>query len=619
MNKYFLMNKFSGLFMRLSHIGLCSLISLFLLAGCLHAAPPANSTPAGRVWHVSPTPLPSVASGNQFRTISDAVKQVQPGDLVLIHTGVYRETVQITAGGTPGRPIRFQAAPAATVVVTGADIETGWRKEPGPDNIFSIVWPYSFQNNRANHTHPEDDYHLVIGREEQVFVHNYLLRQVLHRSELSRGSFFADLDGKRLYVWDTANRDLNAVSVQASTRDVLWNCSGDNVAVRGLCFRYAANAAQQGAAEFSGRGDAVQDCTFEHVNGCGVRFDGPDQRVSQCTIRENGQLGFAAVGAHRLRMSDCLIADNNIKDFDRGWEAGGNKTALTRGAVIDHCRILNNHGCGLWFDIGNEGCEVCNCLIAGNEDVGLYSEISLGLHAHDNVIADNGFGGSGDWAGQSGITLYVSPGCIVERNLLIGNVEGFDLKDQLQRTTPRIDQKPGDKEELVWTHDETVTHNVLAGNRDAQMRGWFDDADERQWPRKMHQFHEQERPNYMSQADFDRQLQAIKASGMPTGLSLETLHIGLAGNLYDAPDGQGLFLWGTEWLRHKYYSNLSSVRRELNVEQGSTAAPFRFGDFATCDFRVPANSPALRMECYPRGTVPGVQLGILPPAAVAAK
>ena len=388
----------------------------------------AKAQPVGRVWHVAPAPLPAVAESSQFRTIGEAAKQAGPGDLVLIHTGVYRESVTVASSGTPDRPIQFQAAPAATVVVTGADPLTGWQREPGPDNIYSVVWPYSFQNNRANHTHPEDDYHRMIGRTEQVFVQNYGLHQVLHRAEMSRGSFFADLDGKRLYVWDAANQDLNTLHVEASTRESLWNCTGDNVEVRGLCFRAAANAAQNGAAEFAGRGDVVEDCTFEQTNGCGVRFEGPDQRALRCTIQDNGQLGFAAVRAHHLRMSDCLIQNNNTKDFDRGWEAGGNKTALTRGAVISHCRVLNNRGCGLWFDIGNEGCEVENCLIAGNEDVGLYSEISYGLRAHDNVIVGNGFGGNTSWASQAGITLYVSPGCVIERNLLVGNRDGFLLQ-----------------------------------------------------------------------------------------------------------------------------------------------------------------------------------------------
>ena len=51
---------------------------------------------------------------------------------------------------------------------------------------------------------------------------------------------------------------------------------------------------------------------------------------------------------------------------------------------------------------------------------------------------------------------------------------------------------------------------------------------------------------------------------------------------------------------------------ELALAKGSTIGAFGVHDYAAVDFRVPADSPALRMDCYPHGTVPGVQLGPLP-------
>ena len=584
-----------------------------LAAFCL-LAQPALAGPAGHVWHVSPATLPAVAAASQFRTIGEAAKRVGPGDVVLIHTGVYRESVSVSTSGTPARPIRFEAAPAANVVVTGADRVTGWQKEPGPDNVYSVAWPYSFLNNSPIHAHPDDDYHRLIGRTEQVIVQNYQLHQVLHRAEMSRGSFFADLEAKRLYVWDLANQDLSGVSVEASVRDVLWNCMGAYVGVRGIRFRYAANAAQQGAGRFTGKGDVVRDCTFERTNGNGASFSAPDLVVDGCTFRDNGQLGFGAALADRLHLSGCLIQNNNVKDFDRGWEAGGEKVVLSRGVVIDHCRALDNRGSGLWFDIGNEDCEVKNCLVAGNEDAGIFYEISYGLHAHDNVIVGNGLGddSGGSWGAEAGICLSSSPNCVIERNLLVANKEGFDFREQ-GRTTPRLGSPPGSKEVAVWNHDETIRNNVLAANRDAQTWGWFDVLDERPWPRAMQTKKDGPTPG-VTQApqNFAQDYVAKDKNGQPLGLTLETLRLHFSGNLYDTPDGQDLFHWGTFWRRHTYYTSLADVRRDLALEQGSASAPFRFGDYLTRDFRVPAGSPALRMGCYPAGTVPDVQLGLLP-------
>lgn len=581
---------------------------LLLLSLCISlAVSPTFADAAGHVYHVSPAPLAGISAGAQFRTIQEAAQVVAPGDTVLIHTGVYRETVTVRTSGTAAQPIRFAAAPAANVTMTGADRLTGWRKEPGPDNIYSVPWTYSFIGG-PKFAHPNDDYHLLIGRAEQVFVQNYPLHQVLSRAALSRGDFFADLDGKRLYVWSAGNEDLNNAAVEASTRSVLWQCKGDYVTLQGIRFRYAANAAQQGAAQFSGRHDIIQDCIMERTNGSGASFVAPDQLVERCTFQDNGQLGFGSAGADRLRLTDCLIRNNNVKDFSRGWEAGGFKIVLARHAVLDHCRILDNRGCGAWFDIGNENCEVENCLIADNEDAGIFYEISFGLYAHDNVIVGNGLAeSSGAWGAQAGICLSSSPGCLIERNLLIANRDGFDFREQ-GRTTPRLGAKPGTPEEAVWNHDQVIRHNVLADNRDAQTWGWFDVLDERHWPRAMQE----------KKADFGEATQnqakdyvAKDKNGQPVGLSLEALHLTFADNLYAVPDGQGLFHWGTSWRRHKYYADIGDVQRELGLEQGSAVLPFRFADYLTRDFRVPAGSPALKMACYPVGTVPGVMLGTL--------
>lgn len=553
----------------------------------------AAATVPGRVWGVSLTPLPSVPAAQQFRSIGEAAKFVRPGDTVMIHSGVYRESVTVSASGTTSLPIRFEAAPDAKVVVTGTDLVTGWQKEPGPDNIFSAAWPYSFLGYSHAHAHPDDDYDLLIGRVEQVFVENYPLHQVLRRDQLSRGTFFVDLDAKRLYAWSAGNQDLNSIPVEASTRDVLWHCAGDYVETRGLRFRDAASAAQQGAADFGGQGDVIRDCVFERASGQGADFHAPAQLVQDCIFRDNGQMGFSASGyttegAPGIRITGCLLQNNNTKGFSRDWEAGGSKVCFVRRMVIDHCRVLDNHGPGLWFDIGCDGCEVKNCLIEDNEDAGLFYEISYGLYAHDNVILGNGlFDRPGAWGAQAGICLSSSPGCTVERNLLIANREGFDFREQ-ERTTPRIGAPKDSKEVAVWNHDETIRHNVLADNRDAQVWGWFDVLDERHWPRAM---------------------QTTGTLENPAGRCLETLSIVFAGNLYDNSDGQGLFHWGTAWGRHKYYDDLAAVHRELGLEQGSVVAPLRFADSLTDDFRLPPGSPALKMDCCPHGTVPGVEVG----------
>ena len=519
-----------------------------------------------------------------WKTIAKAAASIKPGDTVRVHSGVYREHVVIKTDGTADVPIRFEAAPLENVVVTGADLVTDWHKADSDRPIYTVPWAHRFNTFSPAMTHPGDDYHRLIGRCEQVIVNGYILRQVLDKAQLAPGTFFADVTNKLLYAWDSANGDLNRAHAEASTRSELLQVTGKHVHLRGLRFRYAANAAQRGAVRLGGDFGVVEDCVFEEMNSSGATFAAADLTVRRCTFRNNGQLGFSANRAHHLLFTDCLVEGNNAKNFERGWEAGGNKLVLCRDAVLERSRFLHNHGNGIWFDIGNEHCTVRQCWIAENDDAGIFYEISFGLQAHDNVIVGNGFAPTaGAWGAQAGISLSSSPGCVIERNLLLGDREGFNFREQ-QRCTPTIDDRA---DHPVWNHDELIQHNIIAFNRDAQVWGWFDMNDQRHWP---------------------AQKQKETAGAQPE-LSLEKLNLRFADNIYYAAPGQGAFKWGTSWGRHESYLTLEEFRAGLGIDTGSRMIEPRFANPGANDFRLdPATMTNLK-ECYPQGPVPGVSLG----------
>jgi len=564
----------------------CALLGMFL---CISAP--------GKDWHVSQKALPGIDTGDQVRSIGDAVSRLNAGDTAIIHGGIYREQVTVDKNGTPGKPITIRAATGELVVVTGAEHLTEWQRDEGDALVFWTDWPHKFVSWNEDNTHPSDDYHRLIGRCEQVFVDGYPLNQVLEKRKLSRGTFFVDLDAMRLYVQDASNRDVDdkRVLVEASVNSTIWTCKGNHVRTKGIRFRYAANRAQHGAVQISGDDNEVADCLFEYTNACGAKFSGERMTVRNCVFRHNGQLGFSAGRAHGLLFTGCVVANNNTKGFNRGWEAGGNKIALTRGMVIENSIFTENKGNGIWFDIGNERCEVRNCLIADNENAGIFYEISYGLYAHDNVIVGNGFAFSpGAWGANAGISISSSPNCLIERNLLIGNKEGLSLREQ-KRSTPLI----GGGSEPVWNRDLTVRNNVLAYNRDAQIWGWFDINDERHWPKSM----QEGLPSRQSKAGDS------PTDGPPDGSELKDLELIFENNIYRPGPGQGLFNWGVTWKGHKKYTDLDAVRRELAFEQTGRLADIAFRDFGKLDLRVPADSPVIEMRCYPKGDVPRVRLG----------
>lgn len=597
-----------------------SLIKSFTFAALIFS----TGTACAATYQVAPQPLPNVPATAQFRTINEAAQKVAPGDVVQLHSGIYRETVTIQTSGTREKPIRFEAAPAAQVTVSGADVLDSWEKvaDTGADNVFVTDWDHRFINWNANMVHPDDDYHRLIGRGEQVTVNGYFLRQVLSRDKLTRGTFFADIDNKKLSLQTSDNSALFGKEaglrprVEASVRENSWNCTADWVQLRGVTFSRGANSAQNGLAKFSGRFNSISDCTFELGNGVGANFLAPDMTVRRCTFADNGQLGWSAGGAHRLLMSDCLTTRNNTKNFARGWEAGGDKIVLTRDMMIEKSRFIANRGIGIWFDIGNENCTVRNCLIADNEDAGIFYEISYGLKAHDNVILNNGLTADPySWGANGGIALSSSPGCEIQRNLLLGNKEGFQFREA-QRTTPRIDDKTSTEDlinhapnsEAVWNHDQKIHNNVFAWNRDAGVWGWFDVSDESLWPRTMQEKKpaaDKSAPGDMAAADVG------KTSDKPQTLALEDLKFAFFNNLYSPGESGGVLNWGVGWKRNRKYLQISEVNKELNLEQNSVIAPFTVADYLRLDLRVPADSLALKMKCYPQGEVPGVTLGIL--------
>ena len=531
-----------------------------------------------------------------FRTIGAAAALAQPGDLVQIHSGVYREKVTITSSGTQEQPISFEAAPGATVVITGADPLTGWSKDA--DDTYSIPWPHHlFQGDKYNP-----------GGAEQVFIAGALLLKVSSLNGLTDGTFFVDLQRKRLHLRASRNPDEAQVErpIEGSVRSKLWIVSGAHVHTRGLRFRYAANRAQQGMAQFNGDHDVVEDCIFEWSNSTGADFHAADIAVRGCTFQDNGQQGFTANSAHRLHMDGCTVQCNNNKNYPRGWEAGGNKLCFTRGAILEHCRFLKNHGNGVWFDISNVDCTVRNCLIADNEDAGIFYEISYGLYAHDNVIVGNGLAKTkGAWGANGGICVSSSPGCVVERNLILGNLQGFCFREQ-NRTTPPTDGSKGG-EVPVWNHDEIIRNNLIAQNLTAQVQGWFDIDTERHWPKAMQTG---KAGRSKAREDLAAGYQARK-DGVPPGLALEDLKITLQGNIYALDPSQPFFIWGANWKRKQEFKDLHSLADAFGFEDArSLILPPLTVDMAEHDFRLPKDHAAIAAGAYPQGHVPDCILGV---------
>lgn len=103
-----------------------------------------------------------------FRTIQHAADLAQPGDVITVHAGTYRERVSPPRGGTSDTSrITYQAAPGEKVVITGSEQVKKWTKVQGdvwkttlPNSFFGQFNPYAdlihgdwfTPGNRQHHT-----------------------------------------------------------------------------------------------------------------------------------------------------------------------------------------------------------------------------------------------------------------------------------------------------------------------------------------------------------------------------------------------------------------------------------------------------------------------------------
>ena len=100
----------------------------------------------GKQYYVSP-------SGNDrnqgtesepFQTIQKAADVMCPGDVCVIGSGRYSETIRPARSGEPDKPICFRAAPGAEVVLDGTEPVSGsW--EPHNENIYKTKLDVSFE------------------------------------------------------------------------------------------------------------------------------------------------------------------------------------------------------------------------------------------------------------------------------------------------------------------------------------------------------------------------------------------------------------------------------------------------------------------------------------------
>lgn len=543
-----------------------------------------------------------------FATIQKAADMAQAGDTVVVKGGLYRQAVHLHNSGTAVAPIRFVADPPGSVVVTGADVMTGWARVPGDAPIYQVPWDHLFEIDRRDgksiEAHPEDE--PLWGRAEQVMVEGRQLLPALSAGDLAKawadhaktpgptlppplphlggpfvGMFAVDTAHKMLSVWLADGSDPNRRVMEASTRAQTFgvnqweNKAGVSyVQVRGFVFRYGASFPQRGAVTLHGAHNLLENCVIERMAGTGVGVSGT---MTQCVVRGCGQTGGAA-GGDGFVNQQCLWEGNCWKPISRDWDAGGVKLSVINGGLFRQCVFRRNGGPGLWFDIDMRRIRVTQCVFQENEGSGLMIEISRHNQVDHCLALANGIGAvgkAGGWA-AGGILLAESEDCSVTNNTCVGNKDGITFREQGPRP---LDTPDGN----IPYHDtrDVVTDNLCAFNRGYQIGLWYDNGFFGRHPGDI--------AKYPTEAAYTEALQATPDKVFdPTKQDITIDH----NQYWPAPD-KPVALYGVDWrIRHEKFTRLADFSAKTGFDAHSRVAKPPFVDTAQGDYRLKPSSPA---------------------------
>ncbi len=388
----------------------------------------------GAEYHVSPEGSEGGdgSAARPFRAIQAAAEVAQPGDVITVQAGVYRERINPPRGGeSDARRITYQAAPGGEVVIKGSEVVKGWEQvEPKvwkvtlPNSFFGDYNPYQelitgdwFQARGRSH-HTGEVY--LNGRSlyEKATLAEVLEPQPFEESrepEWSVHTWYCESDEESTTIWaNFQGADPNAELVEINVREACFypDQPGRNyITVRG--FRMA-QAATQWAAP-----------TAEQIGLIGTHWSKGwviENNVISDSKCSGVTLGKDRASGHNVRSSDPAKSgaehynDVIARAIELGWSEDLVGWHVVRGNEIYNCeqtgicgslgaifsRITDNHIHDVWIKRQFQGAE-----IAG-----------IKLHAPiDTLIAGNRIHnvGRGLWMD------WMSQGTRVTRNLLYNN------------------------------------------------------------------------------------------------------------------------------------------------------------------------------------------------------
>jgi len=352
-----------------------------------------------------------------LKTINAAAQIATPGTRVLIHAGVYRETVQPAQGGLgPDKMISYEAYQGQEVVVK-ASVEVnefkpseGWRltrrwgqKPPEGIKIWEIeLNPEDFKgynpfcavnilHDRLFIEYDKTDMTPYLNRRGMVFVDGRPMQQVPLYYMLGEqdNTYWVEANGQKVHIRLAGDADPTDHVIELTNREQCFAPKEpflSYIKVKGLTLAHAATGApvpQRGALScYRGHHWIIEDCTIDWANGVGIDCGNEcwhhtpieGQIIGHTIIRRNtiknvGVCGIAGMFVSNMLVEDNLIVGTGWQRMELSWEAGGIKFHNSVNSLIRRNVIKECYGCdAIWLDVGNENNRITSNLLLDGID-----------------------------------------------------------------------------------------------------------------------------------------------------------------------------------------------------------------------------------------------------------
>jgi len=379
-----------------------SLIALLLAVA-------SGALPAfAREFHVAPAgnDRDPGSAARPWRTIAAAAQRAQPGDVITIHQGVYRERVAPPRGGASDRQrIVYQAARGETVEIKGSEVVKGWTKAQNdawtvtlPDSFFGDFNPYR-DLIRGDWFNPK-------GREHHtgaVYLNGHWLAEAARLDEVLKPAgaaplWFGRVESGRTTLWaQFPGVNPNEQLVEINVRRTVFYPERPGVnylTVRGLKLRHAATPWAPPTAEQVGligthwsKGWIIEDNEISHSRCSGLtlgkygdQWDNTSADTAEGYVRTIERA--LANGWNRETIGHHIVRRNTIHDCEQTGICG------SLGAVFS--RIESNHIYNIWVQR----------LFTGAEMAGIKLHAAIDTHIARNRIHHAGLGIWMDWMAQ---------------------------------------------------------------------------------------------------------------------------------------------------------------------------------------------------------------------------